>query len=350
MYRSGYGGWRPYVSVSERRARSKRLEARLRKKGIRLAPVVPEGREIARSFWGRAWCENLEGYADYANRLPRGRRYARNGSVIHLDVAEGCVSALVSGSDVYEVEVKVRSTAAKTWSALRKECVGRIDSLVDLLRGRLSDAVMARISRPKDGLFPAPREMRFTCSCPDWADMCKHVAAVLYGVGNRLDAAPELLFLLRGVDHGELIAGALDAGVPGGAGRAPANALESDAALDALFGIEIAPEAPPGKTRRRAAGTARTTRAAKGARRRAPAAESAEKTRPKPGARRAPKQGTASAPEAKARRSREAEVGGARAKTRPAREKTTPTRKGKRGAARKATTTRTDAARPRRKK
>jgi len=171
--------------------------AKLKKKGHTVAPVVLQGRKIASTFWGKAWCDNLEGYGDYENRLPRGRTYVRNGSVVDLQIAEGEVSARVSGSDLYKVKVDIVPVPKARWKSICKDCAGGIDSLVELLQGRFSKGVMERICRQRSGLFPAPEEIRFSCSCPDWASMCKHVAAVLYGVGARLDNKPELLFRLR---------------------------------------------------------------------------------------------------------------------------------------------------------
>ncbi len=249
----GYGGWAPYVPVAERRAQARRLAKSLAKKGQELTPVEVEGRKITRTFWGDAWCRNLERYSDFANRLPRGRTYVRNGSVIHLGIAKGKINALVSGSDVYEVEIDITRTAKKEWKSLCRDCTGQIDSVVDLLRGQLSEGVMERICRPKTGLFPAPRQIRLSCSCPDWADMCKHVAAVLYGVGCRLDAEPELLFRLRGVDEGEMIAEAAGRVSETARTKAPRNVLEDDGGLDEIFGIDLggAQAAPPAKAPRR---------------------------------------------------------------------------------------------------
>ena len=193
----GYGsGWRPYVSVAERRRRAAKKMDALRKKGVDVQPVVIEGRKIAKSFWGEAWCGHLESFSDFENRLPRGRSYVRNGSVCHLAVAKGRIEAKVSGSELYNVKVAVKTLPGKQWSAIKRRCSGQIGSLLELLQGRLSDHVMAVVTDRQDGLFPAPKEISFECSCPDWAVMCKHVAAVLYGVGARLDARPELLFLL----------------------------------------------------------------------------------------------------------------------------------------------------------
>ena len=181
--------------------------AKLRKKGHPVAPVVIEGRAIVTTFWGKAWCDNLESYHDFENRLPRGRTYVRNGSVLDLQIAPREVTAMVSGSSIYKVTVSIDAVPTARWKSICKDCAGGIDSLVELLQGRLSQGVMERICRQGLGLFPGPPEIRFTCSCPDYASMCKHVAAVLYGVGARLDAQPELLFRLRAVDEKDLVTG-----------------------------------------------------------------------------------------------------------------------------------------------
>ncbi|MBI3265273.1 MAG: SWIM zinc finger family protein, partial [Acidobacteria bacterium] len=180
-------GWNPYVRVAARRQQAVHRLAKLKKKGRDVSPVLIEGRKIATTFWGKAWCDNLERYSDYANRLPRGRTYVRNGSVIDLQMSPGRVTALVSGSEIYDVRVSVTVVPRARWRAICRDCTGGIDSLVELLQGRLSTSVMARICEPKTGLFPAPKDISFQCSCPDWASMCKHVAAVLYGIGARLD-------------------------------------------------------------------------------------------------------------------------------------------------------------------
>src|SRR5512137_2481433 len=99
--------WRPYVSMAERRARAAAEMAKLKKKGHQVAPVVLAGRTIASTFWGKAWCDNLEGYGDYENRLPRGRTYVRNGSVVDLQIAEAEITARVSGSSLYKVKVDI---------------------------------------------------------------------------------------------------------------------------------------------------------------------------------------------------------------------------------------------------
>ncbi|HUF51758.1 MAG TPA: SWIM zinc finger family protein [Longimicrobiales bacterium] len=232
--------WRPYVPVAVRRHQAARELAALRKGGHTVAPVVIQGRTIARTFWGKAWCTNLECYSDYANRLPRGRSYVRSGAVIHLQIEPGAVAALVRGSELYQTTVSVAAIPKTRWKAVCRDCTGAIDSLVELLQGRLSNSVMDRICQQKTGLFPAPSQIAFACSCPDGAWMCKHVAAVLYGIGARLDDQPELLFALRQVDVGDLITEASTSLPRTRKGPASGKLLETND-LAAVFGIEMAP-------------------------------------------------------------------------------------------------------------
>lgn len=238
-----YGEWKPYVSVAQRRAKAEKAAAKARKGGAILMPIAPFRGAIAKTFWGKAWCDNLENYSDYANRLPRGSSYVRNGSVIDLQITPGAVRAQVMGSSLYTITARVTAVPDKPWKTICADCSGSIDSLVELLQGKLSNAVMERICKPGSGLFPSPKEIKFNCSCPDWASMCKHVAAVLYGIGTRLDQQPELLFSLRGVDVKDLVshAGAGLAQTP----KRPASGRVLDKALLAdVFGLEMA-EAPP---------------------------------------------------------------------------------------------------------
>jgi uncharacterized Zn finger protein len=254
-----YYGWAPYVSVAQRRRKAASEMAKLKKKGHPVAPVIVEGRTIVKTFWGKAWCENLERYSDFANRLPRGRTYVRNGSVIDLQIAPGEIKAMVSGSQIYKVVVKVSPVAKARWQSICTDCAGAIDSLIELLQGRFSKGVMERVCRQKTGLFPAPDEIELSCSCPDWAGMCKHVAAVLYGIGARLDQKPDLIFRLHNVDEKELIAGAGKA-LPL-ARKAPAAAkVLGGEDLSALFGLDMA-QGPGSDTGMPAAAVARPKRA-----------------------------------------------------------------------------------------
>ena len=233
-----YFSWRPYVPVAKRQREAERELAKLAKRGMSPSPVKIEGRKIANSFWGKSWCENLERYSDFASRLPRGRSYVRNGLVVDLKITRGEVAAKVSGSELYTVKIRISPVKAPQWRAICRDCAGRIDSLVELLQGRLAKSVMERVCSKGDGLFPAPEEITLSCSCPDWADMCKHVAAALYGVGARLDQKPELLFVLRNVDEQELLAGA-SGDLSFGQATSGAKLL-NDGDVAALFGLEMA--------------------------------------------------------------------------------------------------------------
>ena len=237
-------GWKPYVSIAERTRKAEREIAKSQKNGTAMTPVVIAGRTIATTFWGKAWCQNIERYSDYANRLPRGRSYVRNRAVLDLHIADGVVKALVMGSRRYKVEVKVTAVPQAHWNAVCKDCSGAIDSLVELLQGRFSNHVMERICRPGAGLFPIPKDIAFTCSCPDWASMCKHVAAVLYGIGARLDEQPQLLFTLRKVDEKDLIAKA-GKGLPLSSHAPKTGRALKDTELADVFGIEMAEASAP---------------------------------------------------------------------------------------------------------
>jgi uncharacterized Zn finger protein len=241
---SHYGGWAPYVPVDERRRRAEREVAKLAKKGQAISPVKISGKRIASTFWGVAWCDNLESYQDLQNRLPRGRTYARNGSVLDLQIDACEIRALVSGSSLYHVSVRIGALPKARWQSTCKDCIGGIDSLVELLQGRFSKAVMARICQQGKGLFPNTSEIKFTCSCPDYASMCKHVAAALYGVGTRLDEQPDLLFRLRAVDPRELVAN-LDKALPLLKTRPDATKVLVEDDISALFGLDMAVEDGP---------------------------------------------------------------------------------------------------------
>ena len=229
-----YYGYQPYVPVAQRQAEAAMAMAKLARAGKKISPVVIQGRNIATTFWGIAWCENLESYSDFANRLPRGRTYARNGSVVHLEIGKGQIASMVRGSSLYHIQIEIDELPKVRWQALKKECGGQVGSLVELLQGRLSKAVMGLVTDRDKGLFPKPKEIRITCSCPDDATLCKHIAATMYGVGNRLDKEPGLLFLLRGVDQSELIEEAV---APGGSAGKSATVLKGD--LAAIFDIEL---------------------------------------------------------------------------------------------------------------
>jgi uncharacterized Zn finger protein len=240
-----YYQWAPYVSVAERRKNAAAEMAKLAKKGHQVLPVVIQGRTIVTTAWGKAWCDNLEQYSDYENRLPRGRTYVRNGSVVDLHINAGKIEARVSGSSLYTVSITIKAMTLDKWQQVCADCAGEINSLVELLKGKFSAGVMQRLCRQGDGLFPTPKEIKCSCSCPDGAYLCKHVAAVMYGVGARFDHKPELLFTLRQVDSAELLSRAGTSAVA--TQSASERALVGDD-VSALFGVEMdsgkAPELP----------------------------------------------------------------------------------------------------------
>lgn len=243
MPRYGYDDWSRFAqpTAHEVGARARRAKQRLGEEGLEMTPVEPvTARLITTTFWGKAWCRNLLQYSDYANRMPRGRSYVRHGSVIHLAMDAGAIHALVSGSRLYEVAIRIEPVPEEHWESIRRECAGEIESLVELLEGKPPRRVMEIVTRPGDGLFPTPKEIELGCSCPDWAAMCKHVAAVLYGVGVRLDSDPEQLFRLRGVDPTDLVSTLAEPAAAAGAGD---DLFGED--LSDLFGITLEDEAPP---------------------------------------------------------------------------------------------------------
>jgi uncharacterized Zn finger protein len=296
-----YYDYRPYVSVAERRRNAQKEMDKLKKTGVDIQPVVIQGMKIATSYWGKGWCDHLESFSDFANRLPRGRTYVRNGSVCHLAISKGKVEAKVSGSELYDVTVDISTLPKAKWDGLKKKCLGQIGSLLELLQGRLSESIMEVVSDRKQGLFPLPGEIEFDCSCPDYASMCKHIAAVLYGVGSRLDTRPELLFHLRGVDQEELITadaeGAIDNTLASKSGK------QLDASdLGDIFGIDLTPtvdEPKPSvktkpvkkpKSTKRTASTKESKATKKAAKKRAVAKKS-PKAASKKTSKRAPKKG-----------------------------------------------------------
>lgn len=248
MSRYDYGGWAPYVPVAARRAKALKQMGKLRKKGMEIQPIEIAGRIIARSYWGKGWCDHLDSFSDYSNRLPRGRTYVRNGSVCHLDIRKGEVEAIVSGSSLYTINIKINPLTQSKWGALKKQCTGKIGSLLELLQGRLSDEIMDVVTDRKNGLFPLSGEIEMDCNCPDGAGMCKHIAAVVYGIGARLDTRPELLFLLRGVNHEELIdTDTAATQITGGKSQRNRRRTIASDALEDVFGVELegTPEATP---------------------------------------------------------------------------------------------------------
>lgn len=256
----GYSDFPAYVSVGEKRAKAEKSLAKLKKKDPSVKPVIIQGSAISSSWWGKSWNKNLEGYADYSNRIGRGRSYVRSGAVLDLQIMPGVVTALVQGSRAkpYSVSIQIAEIAPATWNALKEACAGKLDSLPELLAGKFPKALGELFTERGKGLFPSPRDIRFSCSCPDYAVMCKHVAAALYGVSARLDTEPGLFFTLRKVKMEDLVTEAVQ-----GKSRELLNKankksgrIMEDADLSAIFGIQlddgpgfVPSSAPPSKTK-----------------------------------------------------------------------------------------------------
>jgi uncharacterized Zn finger protein len=201
--------FKPYVSVAERRANAQKKIASLGKT-TKLSPIAISGNKIARTWWGAAWCENLERYADYENRIERGRSYVRNGQVIDLSISDGRVTAMVMGSELYRVEIEIDSLSTKKWRTIAAQVGRRIGSLAELVEGKFPKELGEIFMRQGEGLFPSPAEIHMECDCPDYAYMCKHIAATLYGIGARLDTDPLLFFKLRGIPFESLLKKSVD--------------------------------------------------------------------------------------------------------------------------------------------
>ena len=196
----------PQPTEAELRRNVEQTTQKAGKKGQTLHPVILQGRTIAKSWWGKAWCANLERYADYETRLSRGQRYVRSGAVVDLQIQTGKIHARVQGTrkTPYKVEIRISPLSQQRCDEIMERCTSRVDSLENLLNGSFPEA-LKDVFLGEGGLFPTPREISFQCSCPDWAVMCKHVAAALYGVGARLDEDPLLFFTLRGIDSGRFV-------------------------------------------------------------------------------------------------------------------------------------------------
>lgn len=231
-------GWPPYVPVAKRREQAAKKINRLRKQGVDIQPVTIDGRKITRTFWGNAWCEHIESFSDYDNRLPRGRTYVRNGSVCHLELRKGKITGIVSGSKLYKIRGKIKVLSEQRWQQIKSLCAGQIGSILELLQGKLSDNIMGVVTDSQQGLFPSEEEIELSCNCPDWAHLCKHLAAILYGIGARLDQSPELLFALRGIDHKELISTDIEIPSAGKRRRVTGN-------LTDVFGVDLSQTTEP---------------------------------------------------------------------------------------------------------
>lgn len=239
----GYWGFPEYETVAEKKAKAAKKLKQLRKKMPAITPVVIEGTALARTWWGKAWNKNLERYADYRNRIGRGKSYVRHGAVLDLKIKDGQVTALVQGTRAkpYEVVIRISPVKKANWDQIRKQCQGELRSLPDLLAGKFPKELGEIFLAEGKGLFPTPKEISFECSCPDWASMCKHVAAALYGIGARLDEDPLLFFTLRQADTEELVARAVEEKTGDLLARAErkSSRVIDEADLSGLFGIDL---------------------------------------------------------------------------------------------------------------
>lgn len=238
-----YWNYFPYVTVAEKKEKAARSLEKLKKKNQAVEPVVLDGRTIAATWWGKAWNGNLERYADFSNRIGRGRSYVRNGAVLDLRIHPGKVTALVQGTRArpYEVSIDIHEISGTDWNRIKKMSEGQLDSLQELLSGKFPKTLGETFMELGKGLFPEPREIKFSCSCPDWASMCKHVAAALYGIGARLDREPALFFALRKVEMHDLVTGAVEGKsreLLKKASRKSQRVLE-DVSISEMFGIDL---------------------------------------------------------------------------------------------------------------
>lgn len=238
-----YSGFAKYVPVAERKQQALESIEKLKKKNPQIAPVTITGKSLTRTWWGKSWNMNLESYADYDNRISRGRSYVRNGAVLDLQITQGSVIGLVQGSGAkpYQITIAILPLAKNSWDSLTKECAGKIDSLQELIEGKFPKGLSELFIARGKGLFPAPKEINLKCNCPDGAKMCKHVAAVLYGVGVRLDDDPTLFFKLRGVNVEALISETLTKQTKSllEKSKTKSRRVMEDTDASGMFGIEL---------------------------------------------------------------------------------------------------------------
>lgn len=243
MYDTGFP---EYVTAAEKREKAQKGFEKLKKKKHDISPVIITGKKLARTWWGESWNHNLERYSDYSNRIGRGRSYVRSGAVLDLQITPGNICAQVQGSrkKPYQVDITIQPLAKDTWEAITKACAGKIHSLQELIEGKFPKALSDLFMLQGKGLFPMPNEISLNCNCPDWAVMCKHVAAVLYGVGARLDDNPSLFFVLRKADIGELISETITGKSQSllEKSKTKSGRIIDDIDISSMFGIEMESE------------------------------------------------------------------------------------------------------------
>lgn len=244
-----YNGFPKYVTVAEKRQKAQKSVEKLRKKNPNICPVIIAGTKLTKTWWGKSWNDNLESYSDFANRIGRGRSYVRHGAVLDLKITQGEIKALVQGSvsKPYQVTISILPLPSATWQRITKNCAGKIDSLQELIVGKFPKALSEVFIAKGKGLFPASKEIKLQCSCPDGATMCKHIAAVLYGVGARLDDDPTLFFILRNVKVDELISEAISQKTETLLKKSTAKSrrIIEDTDIADMFGIEMETKPKP---------------------------------------------------------------------------------------------------------
>lgn len=232
------------MSVAELQEKARKAASQARKKGKKYEPVIARtrGSQVCTSWWGKAWCDNLERYADYDNRLPRGKRYVRNGALLDLKIEKGLVRAKVQGSRSrpYSVEIEIDPLSKEKVQSIMDSCSRKVSSLEALANGEFPKE-MEEVITEKGGLFPDPSQIHFDCSCPDWAYLCKHVACVMYGIGVKLDENPFWFFELRGIDTDMLLKKTVENKVAALLENAqkPSNRILSQDQVHSLFSSDI---------------------------------------------------------------------------------------------------------------
>lgn len=234
-------GYPEYVPVAKKKANAQKALAKLQKKNPDVRPVVISGNKVAKTWWGIAWNKNLESYADYSNRIERGRAYVRNGFVLDLRIEPENVTAIVAGSgrNPYNVKISINALSKTTWKKITELCGRSIANIDQLVQGKFPKELETLFTQKGEGLFPSPKEIKFSCDCPDWAYMCKHVAAVLYAIGARFDDDPALFFKLRNIEIEALIKKSIEEKMENmlkNSGKKTRRVMK-DADIEGLFGI-----------------------------------------------------------------------------------------------------------------
>src|SRR6516225_9973543 len=190
-----YDDWFPRFPKSKPRAAKGGIKAQT-KRG-----------QFGQSWWAKRWIAVLESF-DIGARLGRGRSYARNGQVLNIDIAKAEVTAKVQGSrpKPYDVTIQVKSLAEKEWAKVIEALSGQAIYAAKLLAGEMPQDIENVFQEVKLSLFPEKLgDLATECSCPDWSNPCKHIAAVYYLIGEEFDRDPYLLFRLRGLNREDLL-------------------------------------------------------------------------------------------------------------------------------------------------